>query len=52
MTVELAGQLGEHRRFFAMVKPYGIKEIVRSGAIAIAQAKDKERSYESTRVTN
>jgi acetolactate synthase-1/3 small subunit len=37
ITVELAGQSAVLDDFISMVKPFGVKEIVRSGAIAIAK---------------
>jgi acetolactate synthase-1/3 small subunit len=40
MTVELTGHSSCIDEFIAIVKPYGIKEIVRSGAVAIAQGKN------------
>jgi acetolactate synthase-1/3 small subunit len=40
MTVELAGSSEGLEDFISLVKPFGIKEIVRSGAIAIAQGKN------------
>jgi acetolactate synthase-1/3 small subunit len=39
VTVELAGHSTSIDEFVALVKPFGIREIVRSGAIAIAQGK-------------
>jgi acetolactate synthase I/III small subunit len=41
ITVEMVGSSSSIDDFLAMVKPFGIKEVVRSGAVAIAQAKDK-----------
>jgi len=40
VTIELAGHTSSVDDFIAMVKPFGIKEIVRSGAVAIAQGKN------------
>jgi acetolactate synthase I/III small subunit len=40
VTVELTGHTSSVDDFIAMVKPFGIKEIVRSGAVAIAQGKN------------
>jgi len=40
VTIELAGHSSSVDDFIAMVKPFGIKEIVRSGAVAIAQGKN------------
>jgi acetolactate synthase-1/3 small subunit len=40
VTIELAGTTASIDDFIAIVKPYGIKEIVRSGAVAIAQGKN------------
>jgi acetolactate synthase I/III small subunit len=40
VTVELTGPTSSVDDFIAMVKPFGIKEIVRSGAVAIAQGKN------------
>jgi acetolactate synthase I/III small subunit len=37
VTVQLAGETGCLEDFIGMVKPFGIKEIVRSGAIAVAK---------------
>ncbi len=37
VTLELAGETPKINDFCLMLKPYGIKEIVRSGAIAIGQ---------------
>jgi acetolactate synthase-1/3 small subunit len=39
VTIEMMGNRGHIENFIAMVKPYGIKEIVRSGTIALAQVK-------------
>lgn len=39
VTVELAGQSERIDEFLGLVKPYGIKELVRSGKIAMARAK-------------
>jgi acetolactate synthase-1/3 small subunit len=39
ITVELTGTTQTISDFISMVKPYGIKELVRSGKIAIAQAR-------------
>ncbi len=39
LTVELAGASESIDDFIALVKPFGIKEIVRSGPIAIGQAR-------------
>jgi acetolactate synthase-1/3 small subunit len=38
VTIELTGTTACVDDFIAMVKPFGIKEVVRSGAIAIAKA--------------
>jgi acetolactate synthase-1/3 small subunit len=38
ITLELSGDSGTVDEFVALVKPYGIKELARSGAIAIARA--------------
>jgi acetolactate synthase-1/3 small subunit len=40
VTVELAGRSAGIDDFVGMVRPFGIREIVRSGAIAIGKAKD------------
>lgn len=40
VTIELAGTTASIDDFIVIVKPYGIKEIVRSGAVAIAQGKN------------
>ncbi|MHB8093725.1 MAG: acetolactate synthase small subunit [Candidatus Aminicenantales bacterium] len=40
LTVELAGASESIDDFIALVKPFGIKEIVRSGPIAIGQARN------------
>jgi acetolactate synthase-1/3 small subunit len=40
VTVELAGRSSNIDEFVGMVRPFGIREIVRSGAIAIAKAKE------------
>jgi acetolactate synthase-1/3 small subunit len=40
VTVELAGRSSGLDDFIALVRPFGIREIVRSGAIAIARAKE------------
>ena len=40
VTIELAGTTACVDDFIMMVKPFGIKEVVRSGAIAIAKAKN------------
>jgi acetolactate synthase-1/3 small subunit len=40
VTVELAGRSAGIDDFVAMVRPFGIREIVRSGTIAIGKAKD------------
>ena len=37
ITIELAGRSAALNDFIAMVKPFGVKEMVRSGAIAIAK---------------
>jgi acetolactate synthase-1/3 small subunit len=39
ITIEMMGERRYIDDFIALVKPYGIKEIVRSGTIAIAQTK-------------
>jgi acetolactate synthase-1/3 small subunit len=39
VTVELAGPGERIDEFLALVKPYGIKELVRSGTIAMARAR-------------
>ncbi len=39
ITVEMTGTRAHINDFITMVKPYGIKEIVRSGAIALAQSR-------------
>jgi acetolactate synthase I/III small subunit len=39
VTVELTGPTSTVDDFIAMVKPFGVKELVRSGAVAIAQGK-------------
>jgi acetolactate synthase I/III small subunit len=39
-TIQLTGTTGSVDDFLAMVKPFGIKEVVRSGAVAIAKAKN------------
>jgi acetolactate synthase-1/3 small subunit len=39
LTIELAGHSDALEDFISMIKPFGIREIVRSGAIAIAKAK-------------
>jgi len=38
ITLELSGESGTVDEFVALVRPYGIKELARSGAIAIARA--------------
>jgi acetolactate synthase-1/3 small subunit len=40
VTFELSGDTASIDDFISMVKPFGIKEIVRSGAVAIAQGKN------------
>jgi acetolactate synthase small subunit len=40
VVVQLAADTGCLEDFISMVKPFGIKEIVRSGAIAVASAKN------------
>jgi len=40
VTMELAGHTSSIEEFIAMVRPFGIKEIVRSGAVAIADTKN------------
>jgi acetolactate synthase-1/3 small subunit len=40
VTIELTGTTASIDDFIAVVKPYGVKEIVRSGAVAIAQGKN------------
>ena len=40
VTIELTGTTASIDDFIAVVRPYGIKEIVRSGAVAIAQGKN------------
>jgi len=40
VSIELTGHTSSIDDFIAMVKPFGIKEIVRSGAVAIAQGKN------------
>lgn len=40
VTLELSGHTSTVDDFIAMVRPFGIKEIVRSGAVAIAQGKN------------
>ena len=39
VTVEMMGPRRQLDDFIAMIKPYGIKEIVRSGTIALAQTR-------------
>ncbi len=39
MTVEISGRGDELDDFMSMVRPYGIKEIARSGPIALAKAR-------------
>ncbi len=39
ITIELTGTSNTINDFIALVQPYGIKELVRTGKIAIAQAK-------------
>jgi acetolactate synthase-1/3 small subunit len=39
VTIEMMGPRRHIDDFIAMIKPYGIKEIVRSGTIALAQAR-------------
>ncbi len=39
VTLELSGDTASIDDFISMVKPFGIKEIVRSGAVAIAESK-------------
>jgi acetolactate synthase-1/3 small subunit len=39
MVVELAGPSSTVDDFIAMVRPFGVRELVRSGAVAIAQSK-------------
>ncbi|NLD99458.1 MAG: acetolactate synthase small subunit [Fibrobacter sp.] len=39
MTLEMTGTKSSINDFITMLKPYGIKEIVRSGTIAIAQSR-------------
>lgn len=39
VTIEMMGTRGHIDNFISMVKPYGIKEIVRSGTIALAQVR-------------
>ena len=40
VTLELSGHTSSVDDFISMVRPFGIKEIVRSGAVAIAQGKN------------
>jgi acetolactate synthase-1/3 small subunit len=40
ITIELTGASNAVNDFIALIQPYGIKELVRSGKIAIAQAKN------------
>jgi acetolactate synthase I/III small subunit len=40
VTMELAGHTSTVEDFIAMVRPFGIKEIVRSGAVAMADMKN------------
>jgi len=39
ITIEMMGTRTVVENFIALIKPYGIKEIVRSGSIALAQAR-------------
>ena len=39
ITIELSGTSESISNFIAMVKPYGVKELVRSGRVAMAQAR-------------
>ncbi|MBN2036128.1 MAG: acetolactate synthase small subunit [Chitinispirillaceae bacterium] len=39
MVVELAGPSGTVEDFIAIMRPFGVRELVRSGAVAIAQPK-------------
>ncbi len=39
ITIEMMGTRRQIEDFIVMIKPYGIKEIVRSGKIALAQAR-------------
>lgn len=39
ITVEVSGRADELDDFMSMVRPYGIKEVARSGPIALAKAK-------------
>ncbi len=41
IIVEISGTSSELNDFIALVRPFGIKEVVRSGKLAIAQVKSK-----------
>ncbi len=40
ITVEITGTVATLGDFIALIKPYGIKELVRTGKIAVAQSKN------------
>ena len=42
-TVEVTGDLGKVKAFLKLLKPMGIKEIARTGTIALAREDNKER---------
>lgn len=42
MTIEVTGSEGKVRAFIDMMRPFGIKELVRTGRIAIARAAKQE----------
>ena len=42
-TVEVTGDLGKVQAFLKLLKPMGIKEIARTGAIALAREDNKEK---------
>jgi acetolactate synthase small subunit len=39
VTIEFAGTTASVDDFIGMIRPFGIKEIVRSGAVAISESK-------------
>lgn len=48
MTVEVTGSEGKVKAFIDMMRPFGIRELVRTGRIAIARSiKDKENGEET-----
>ncbi|GMV94830.1 MAG: acetolactate synthase small subunit [Candidatus Hydrogenedentes bacterium] len=48
MTVEVTGSEGKVKAFIDMMRPFGIRELVRTGRIAIARSvKDKENQEET-----